>query len=35
MRIGYGYLTAQHHPDDPRTDVEISREAIDVAVEPG
>ena len=33
MRIGYGYLTAQHHPDDSRTDVEIYREAIDVAVE--
>lgn len=33
MRIGYGYLTAQHHPDDPRTDVEIYREAIEVAVE--
>ena len=33
MRIGYGYLTAQHHPDDERTDVEIYREAIDVAVE--
>src|SRR5688500_5571077 len=33
MRIGYGYLTAQHHPDDPRTDVEIYREAIEIAVE--
>jgi probable F420-dependent oxidoreductase len=33
MRIGYGYLTAQHHPDDPRSDVEIYSEAIDVAVE--
>lgn len=33
MRLGYGYLTAQHHPDDPRTDVEIYREAIEVAVE--
>ena len=33
MRIGYGYLTGQHHPDDPRTDVEIYREAIEVAVE--
>jgi alkanesulfonate monooxygenase SsuD/methylene tetrahydromethanopterin reductase-like flavin-dependent oxidoreductase (luciferase family) len=33
MRIGYGYLTAQHHPDDVRTDVEIYREAIDIAVE--
>jgi probable F420-dependent oxidoreductase len=33
MRIGYGFLTAQHHPDDPRSDVEIYREAIEVAVE--
>ena len=33
MRIGSGSLTAPHHPDDERTDVEIYREAIDVAVE--
>lgn len=33
MRIGFGYLTAQHHPDDPRTDAEIYREAIEIAVE--
>ena len=33
MRIGYGYLTAQHHPDDSRNDVEIYREAIEIAVE--
>lgn len=33
MRIGYGYLTAQHHPDDPRSDVEIYREAIEIAIE--
>src|SRR5918998_5107799 len=33
MRVGFGYLTAQHHPDDSRTDVEIYREAIDIAVE--
>jgi probable F420-dependent oxidoreductase len=33
VRIGYGYLTAQHHPDDPRSDVEIYREAIEVGVE--
>jgi probable F420-dependent oxidoreductase len=33
MRIGFGLLTAQHHPDDPRTDVEIYRGAIEVAVE--
>ena len=33
MRVGYGFLTAQHHPDDPRTDVEIYRETVDIAVE--
>jgi probable F420-dependent oxidoreductase len=33
MRIGYGYLTAQHHPDDHRSDVEIYRDAIEIAVE--
>jgi probable F420-dependent oxidoreductase len=33
MRIGYGYLTAQHHPDDVRSDTEIYRQAIDAAVE--
>ena len=33
MRIGYGYLTGQHHPDDHRTDVEIYREAVEIAVE--
>jgi probable F420-dependent oxidoreductase len=33
MRVGYGYLTAQHHPDDARSDVEIYREAIEIAVE--
>jgi probable F420-dependent oxidoreductase len=33
MKLGYGYLTGQHHPDDERTDVEIYREAIDIAVE--
>ena len=33
MRIGYGWLSAQHHPDDPRSDVEIYRQAIDIAVE--
>ena len=33
MRIGYGYLTSQHHPDDSRNDVEIYREAIEIAVE--
>ncbi len=33
MHIGYGLLTAQHHPDDPRSDVEIYREAVELAVE--
>jgi probable F420-dependent oxidoreductase len=33
MRLGYGYLTAQHHPDDQRSDAELYREAIDVGVE--
>jgi probable F420-dependent oxidoreductase len=33
MRIGYGYLTGQHHPDDHRTDVELYREAVEIAVE--
>jgi probable F420-dependent oxidoreductase len=33
MDLGYGLLTAQHHPDDPRTDVEIYREVIELAVE--
>lgn len=33
MRIGYGYFTAQHHPDDPRSDAEIYAETIEIAVE--
>jgi probable F420-dependent oxidoreductase len=33
MRIGYGYLTAQRHPDDPRSDAELYAEAIETAVE--
>lgn len=33
MKIGYGYLTAQHHPDDPRSDADLYREAIEIAVE--
>jgi probable F420-dependent oxidoreductase len=33
MRIGYGLITTQHHPDDSRTDVELYREAIEIAVE--
>jgi alkanesulfonate monooxygenase SsuD/methylene tetrahydromethanopterin reductase-like flavin-dependent oxidoreductase (luciferase family) len=33
MHFGYGLITAQHHPDDARTDVEIYREALELAVE--
>jgi alkanesulfonate monooxygenase SsuD/methylene tetrahydromethanopterin reductase-like flavin-dependent oxidoreductase (luciferase family) len=33
MRFGYGLLTAQHHPDDARSDVEIYGEVIELAVE--
>jgi len=33
MHLGYGLLTAQHHPTDRRSDVEIYRELIDLAVE--
>lgn len=33
MHLGYGLITAQHHPDDPRTDVEIYREGVELAVE--
>ena len=33
MKFGYGLITAQHHPDDPRTDVEIYREGLELAVE--
>lgn len=33
MHLGYGLITAQHHPNDQRSDVEIYREAIDLAVE--
>ena len=32
MHLGYGLLTAQHHPDDPRTDVELYRETLELAV---
>jgi len=32
MRIGYGLLTAQRPPADPRTDVDLYREAVEVAV---
>jgi probable F420-dependent oxidoreductase len=33
MRLGYGYLTCQRHPDDPRSDAELYREAIEVGME--
>lgn len=33
MHLGYGLLTAQHHPNDARSDVEIYREIIELAVE--
>ena len=33
MHLGYGLFTAQHHPTDRRSDVEIYREVIDLAVE--
>jgi alkanesulfonate monooxygenase SsuD/methylene tetrahydromethanopterin reductase-like flavin-dependent oxidoreductase (luciferase family) len=33
MHLGYGLLTAQHHPDDQRSDVEIYREIVELAVE--
>ena len=32
MKFGYGLLTAQHHPDDPRTMVDIYREAVEYGV---
>jgi alkanesulfonate monooxygenase SsuD/methylene tetrahydromethanopterin reductase-like flavin-dependent oxidoreductase (luciferase family) len=33
MHVGFGLITAQHHPDDRRTNVEIYRDAVDLAVE--
>jgi alkanesulfonate monooxygenase SsuD/methylene tetrahydromethanopterin reductase-like flavin-dependent oxidoreductase (luciferase family) len=33
MDLGYGLLTAQHHPNDRRSDVEIYREVVELAVE--
>jgi alkanesulfonate monooxygenase SsuD/methylene tetrahydromethanopterin reductase-like flavin-dependent oxidoreductase (luciferase family) len=33
MHLGYGLFTAQHHPADRRSDVEIYREIVDLAVE--
>jgi probable F420-dependent oxidoreductase len=32
MRLGYGLLTAQHHPDDPRPVADLYREAVDYGV---
>ena len=32
MHLGYGLITAQHHPDDVRSDVEIYREGLELAV---
>jgi alkanesulfonate monooxygenase SsuD/methylene tetrahydromethanopterin reductase-like flavin-dependent oxidoreductase (luciferase family) len=32
MRFGYGLLTAQHHPSDPRSPAELYREAIEYGV---
>jgi alkanesulfonate monooxygenase SsuD/methylene tetrahydromethanopterin reductase-like flavin-dependent oxidoreductase (luciferase family) len=33
MHLGYGLFTAQHHPNDTRSDVEIYREIVELAVE--
>ncbi len=33
MRLGFGLITVQHHPDDQRSDGEIYREAIEIAEE--
>jgi probable F420-dependent oxidoreductase len=32
MKLGYGLLTAQHHPDDPRSMVDVYREAVEYGV---
>ena len=32
MRLGFALLTSQHHPDDPRSDAEIYRAAIELGV---
>jgi len=32
MRLGYGLLTAQHHPSDPRPVAELYREAVEYGV---
>src|SRR3989442_8271169 len=33
MRFGYGLITCQRYPGDPRADVDLYREAMDIAVE--
>jgi alkanesulfonate monooxygenase SsuD/methylene tetrahydromethanopterin reductase-like flavin-dependent oxidoreductase (luciferase family) len=33
MRFGYGLITCQRHPDDHRSDTELYREALELAVE--
>lgn len=33
MRFGYGLITCQRHPDDARSDVDLYREALDLAEE--
>ena len=32
MRLGYGLLTVQHHPADPRTDADLYAEAVEYGV---
>lgn len=32
IELGYGLLTCQHHPDDPRSDASIYAEAVDLVV---
>ena len=33
MRFGYGLITCQRHPDDPRSDAELYAEALDLCTE--
>ena len=33
MHLGYGLLTAQHHPNDQRSDVDIYREIVELAID--
>ena len=33
MRFGYGFITCQRHPDDPMSDFDLYREALDLAEE--